>query len=236
MARPIDAEEHAGRRRKILESARRILVSQGYEGMTIESILAEAGISNGTFFHYFRAKSEVLEAIVEELVSAMQALARSSSEEHGLSAVEKLNRFFSSFGVYKTSGSELLASVFEVWYADGNAVVRSRIRSSMLEKLRSPIADIVRQGKEEAVFTPTYPEHAAQALLAIAQDLVDAMAGIILSPEEPARQLKEIAACAASYTQIIERALGAPAGSLRIVDPKQLRQSVGRLARRPKET
>ena len=54
MARTIKGPSE--KRNEILDSARRLVYSKGYEQMTIQDILGELQISKGAFYHYFDSK------------------------------------------------------------------------------------------------------------------------------------------------------------------------------------
>lgn len=45
---------------KILAGAMKIIQEYGYEALTVKNICEVTGISNGSFFHYFRTKDELL--------------------------------------------------------------------------------------------------------------------------------------------------------------------------------
>ena len=55
-------------------------------------------------------------------------------------------------------------------------------------------------------------------LLGVSQGIADAMAELLLSEEMPEDALQRLEAIAGAYSQALERILGAPAGSLPLVD------------------
>lgn len=65
MARTVDPVAHAKKRAAILGAAYRCIADHGYPGATTTLICAEAGISSGTFFHYFPTKLSVLLALLD---------------------------------------------------------------------------------------------------------------------------------------------------------------------------
>ena len=58
------ASQKADRKRRILEAASRLFREAGYDGAKIKSIAAEAEVSVGTIYNYYRNKGDVLVAIV----------------------------------------------------------------------------------------------------------------------------------------------------------------------------
>ncbi|MDF2532153.1 MAG: TetR family transcriptional regulator [Clostridia bacterium] len=57
-------KEYDERRNEILDTAEKLFHAKGYEKCTVNDILKEISIAKGTFYHYFRSKEEVLDAIV----------------------------------------------------------------------------------------------------------------------------------------------------------------------------
>lgn len=53
-------------RKKIFNASLNLLKNYGYEYLTIKNICEEAQVSNGTFFHYFKNKDELLSQYFEE--------------------------------------------------------------------------------------------------------------------------------------------------------------------------
>ena len=45
---------------KIFQAAKRILQKKGYEELSIKNICEEAGVSNGSFYHHFKTKDDLL--------------------------------------------------------------------------------------------------------------------------------------------------------------------------------
>ncbi|MDO5499915.1 MAG: TetR/AcrR family transcriptional regulator [Propionibacteriaceae bacterium] len=59
------AENRADRRDAIVRAAFSCMARQGYERTTTAQICTAAGVSSGTFIHYFPTKAEVLVAVLE---------------------------------------------------------------------------------------------------------------------------------------------------------------------------
>ncbi len=51
---------------KIFKAAKRILRKKGYEQLSIKNICEEAGVSNGSFYHHFKTKDDLLSYYIEE--------------------------------------------------------------------------------------------------------------------------------------------------------------------------
>jgi len=53
-------------KKKIFVAAKDILRKSGYEALSIKNICEEAGVSNGSFYHHFKTKDDLLSFYIEE--------------------------------------------------------------------------------------------------------------------------------------------------------------------------
>ena len=51
---------------KIFQAAKRIIQKKGYEELSIKNICEEAGVSNGSFYHHFKTKDDLLSYYIED--------------------------------------------------------------------------------------------------------------------------------------------------------------------------
>jgi len=61
-------------RTRLRESARRIFAERGYAGARVEDIVADAGVSHGTFYTYFENKAAVLDALIDVTSTELQTV------------------------------------------------------------------------------------------------------------------------------------------------------------------
>jgi TetR/AcrR family transcriptional repressor of nem operon len=58
-------------RRRLLDQARLAFAEKGYDGVSVQrDVLGPAGVSNGSFYHQFDAKSDLLVAVLEDAAEA----------------------------------------------------------------------------------------------------------------------------------------------------------------------
>jgi len=51
---------------RIYNALKKILGTQGYEQLSLKNICREAGVSNGSFYHHFKSKDDLLSYYIEE--------------------------------------------------------------------------------------------------------------------------------------------------------------------------
>src|ERR1700761_8693177 len=94
MARTVNVVEQAARRDAILDAAQRLILSNGYERLTIQDILDDVQMSKGAFYHYFDSKPAVVEALTERLVGDSERALAPIADDPEAGAVKKLQSFF----------------------------------------------------------------------------------------------------------------------------------------------
>jgi len=210
--------KHASRRKDILDVAQRLVVeTKGYEGMSIQDVLDELKISKGAFYHYFDSKGDLLEALIERMVEEAEPLLTEIVQDARLPALEKLQRFLDRAARWKTARKSYLLALLRIWYADENAIVRDKLRASAPQRFSPLLTEIIRQGIREGVLTAAYPDQAGAVVLSLVQDLGDNFARMLLDLQPESADLARLASIVAAYTDAIEHVLGAPAGSLTVV-------------------
>lgn len=72
---PRESVKAAKRREQVLSAAAECFRREGFHGSSMSRIAAEAGMSPGHVFHYFKRKEEIVEAIVARERTELDALA-----------------------------------------------------------------------------------------------------------------------------------------------------------------
>ena len=69
-------------RRKIMEASEKLIAARGFDNVTVDEITAEAGVSKGSFYTYFKRKEDVVGEIAHEHFETVRA--RSDELESGV--------------------------------------------------------------------------------------------------------------------------------------------------------
>jgi TetR/AcrR family transcriptional repressor of nem operon len=226
MARVIKPEEHTAKRNEILDTALRLLYSKGYDKMTIQDILDQLAMSKGAFYHYFDSKADVLEALVERMaVEQVESHIVTIVQDPHLTALEKLQRYFDTAVQWKTSQKAFLMELTRVWYSDENALARQKMFNMMVAHVTPLFEQIITQGVEEGIFSTPYPEYASQVNINLVQGLGDTFAKMLLSEEAKSPSaVQKAEKLIAAYNDALERVLGAPKGSIHLMDTTSLEE------------
>ncbi|GAB4563657.1 MAG: TetR/AcrR family transcriptional regulator [Anaerolineae bacterium] len=217
---------HDERRQEILQTAQRLFYTKGYDQTSIQDIIDAVGIAKGTFYHYFGSKSELLNELVEQLlVEALQHL-EPLVQDGEPGAIEKFNRFFREALTWKTQHREFLLGMLRSYYSDDNAVLREKLTRSTLQAVAPLLTKLIQQGVAEGVFDVESPEETASIVLSMGQWWSDTVGHALLETAGGGDLLQRIEGQLDALHQAIERVLGAPRGSLRLIDKAALREWV----------
>jgi len=224
MARIVKEQEYAARRDAILDVAQRLVYTKGYEQMAIQDILNELQISKGAFFHYFNSKQLLLEAIIERMRDGVEQLITPIVHDPHLPALEKLQLFFAAILRWKTERKDFLLALLRVWYADDNAIIRQKLYTAGRKRIAPLLTEIIEQGVKEGVLTTAYPDMVSEVVLSIGRDMGEKLGLLVITFRSEDEDLEYIERTIATYTDALERVLGAPEDSLQVVDIEILKE------------
>lgn len=126
----------------LLDAALRLFARQGVGATAIHEIAAEAGVSNGTFYNYFRTRDEVVEAVSVRLAERLQEEITASAADV-TDAAERM--------AIGTRRFVLQAVHDPVWAA---ALIRvSTSRAAALARTAAPALHDLRLGRRQGRFT-----------------------------------------------------------------------------------
>ena len=214
---------HMVRREAFVEAAQRLMTAKGYEQMSIQDVLDEVEASRGAFYHYFDSKQALLEAVIDRMVDQALGEVDVVIADASVPAPEKLHRVFSTIGRWKTAQKPLVLALLEVWMSDHNAIVREKLRRSMVGRLGGTLEPIIQQGMDEGTFHASSAHYAARVLVMLLLGFQDVAMELFLDRQARKIGLADVERAFRGYTQSFERVLGAPEGSIELIDKPVLR-------------
>lgn len=224
MARTLNPTSHAVRRDAFLDVAQRLIQAKGYDAMSIQDVIDEVGASKGAFYHYFGAKGDLLEAIVERMADAVQASWDEVMTRPGLSAVERFEGVLATTAQYKSARRDLSLALLDAWLSDRNTVLRERLRAIVARRLTPVLERIVRQGVAEGEFTSTDPEATARVIVALVQGGQEQATHLFVARHAGTIEFEEVVRVYAAFSDALARILGLRPGRLSLTDPPTLRE------------
>ena len=131
-------------KKKIFLAAKNILKKNGYEALSIKNICEEAGVSNGSFYHHFKTKDDLLSYYIEEQPSIRPELLTTPSSISDIKSVIIL--VYLNYVKYcKELGVEFLANYYTPKNQSLNPVKRTA-RSYPIVTVREYLEQSIRAG------------------------------------------------------------------------------------------
>jgi AcrR family transcriptional regulator len=218
MARIIKKAEE--RRTEILDVARRLFLSRGYDATTVNDLISAVGISKGAFYHHFASKDDVLRALVWSMAEQGLAAMVPLFEQKDLTPLEKLKAFFKDGQKYKKENSAALRSIIEVLFREENLRLRLQAAEQMTEIIVPHLGKVLEQGAKLGEFHIEEPEETARLVLNLGSLLHEAFAvALKLGESRKQEAIVLLRKRADSCERAIERLLGIPKHGLSIIDP-----------------
>jgi AcrR family transcriptional regulator len=211
----------AVRRAELLGCAQRLFLSQGYERTTINDVISATGLSKGAFYHHYRSKEDLLEAIAARFAQESLAFITALQADRSLNALQRLNRLLALGREWKLEHIGDLRAMFTTLLKAENAMLYHRIVEAVFAVLAPALAEIIAQGEAEGVFDSGDARTAADTLLWLSNGrrpiVVRAMAAADTDVETAISLIVERVR---AEEAIVDRILGLPGGSVQLLGPE----------------
>ncbi len=146
------------RKKQIIESALKVFCEKGYESTTINDITKKAKCSHGLFYHYFKTKQEIYQAILEDEkkgLSKKLSLKLLKIDDY----VEKL-RFILEETFYKVKNDELFSQYFyfgitQIYHYKESGYLPPKINEDEEKKIPfiKTLINLFTEGQKKGYFT-----------------------------------------------------------------------------------
>ena len=129
---------------KIFQAAKRILQKKGYEELSIKNICEEAGVSNGSFYHHFKTKDDLLSYYIEDQPSINPDLLETPKDVEA--AKQGIIQVYMNYVKYcRELGVEFMSGYYDTKNQALNAAVRTE-RPYPIVTVQTYIEKAVRAG------------------------------------------------------------------------------------------
>jgi AcrR family transcriptional regulator len=146
-------------RSELIEAAERIFAAKGYEETTVSDIVKEINVAQGTFCYYFGSNDEVMEAMIEKDLEALEhkvtgILESQESPEKKLSDV--VNRIIGTSATKKDIRS---------YHHDGSSRSHERLERRIIARLAPLLTGMLSEGSRKGDFDHQHSEDASEFIL-----------------------------------------------------------------------
>ena len=150
--------DHDRQRAKFAEAAIRLVARDGFEGMTMRAVAAEAGLSYGSLFHYFNSKDELLMHAVRHSTSLQTRRVNEYATQYtGLTALRHLLCDDSVVSEASRDDSVVwLAFLYKAALKESFSAMHDELIEGWLERIENLIRDAMTAGEVNADIDPAF--------------------------------------------------------------------------------
>ncbi|MFI6868248.1 TetR/AcrR family transcriptional regulator [Nocardia sp. NPDC050406] len=181
----------------IVRAAMKVLSEQGFAGLSMAAVAAEAGVATGTVYKNFSGKAELVTAVFREVVTREVAAVADASAEGG--AVQRVTAAVETFAGRALKNPKLAYVLLAEPVDNAVDTERLRFRRAFADTFETAVADGVANGQ----LPPQNPRISATAL-------VGAIGEVLVGPLAEQLQTETVMPELVAFTL---RALGLPASA-----------------------
>lgn len=138
-------------RAKVLEGAKRLVMTKGFAGTSIDEVLKESGVTKGAFFHQFKGKAELARALVENYALAdlkMFERYMAAAEAESADPLKQMISFLKQFEAYICASKETAPGCMYAVYTYESAQFDPGVLDFVADTLRRWTSIYVRKYQE----------------------------------------------------------------------------------------
>jgi len=222
------------RRSEILDQALALFLHRGYDNASLNELIAEAGMSKGAFYHYFPSKEALLAALADRFARQTFTELQPVLNEPGLDALTRLNTFLCEASRIKADMAPVTLAAFSDLFRPENRSLYERIVAASENLFRPALTKIIAQGVKEKTFKTFDPEGVADMIQELGASTYPIFAKAIgaTTEEDTQNALKAFQKRLRLYGIAIDRVLGLPDGSVRLLKPRDAQMLIGSIPRK----
>lgn len=222
------------RRAELLDRAAGLFLRHGYDNVSLNDLIADAGVSKGAFYHWFPSKDALIAALAERSAREAFAGVEDAVAACGGDALARLNAVLQAgFDVnMQMGGPEQLAAMASLLRPD-NAHLYGRILT-VEEALFLPLLTrLIADGVGDGIFDTFDPEGVADMIYGLAARTNSNILDVLSAANESARDqaIDILTARFRLHGLAIDRILGLPDGSITTLTRAQVEAMVAALPR-----
>ena len=164
-------EQRSASIERILQCALDLFVKSGYRVTTVETMAAQAGLTKGTVYFYFKSKDAVMLRLLAEAEAIVVDSTLAELERAGPGALDKLVGFLNHQSVIALAHPHhlLLLILMSIEFYGTNSEIEVRVRA-IYRRLYACIEGVVHQGQAEGMIRTDIRSHELTSIVMAAHD------------------------------------------------------------------
>jgi len=195
------------RRNELIDAAEELFIKNGYEHTSVNNILKKTNLSKGAFYHYFKSKDQILDAVIERFIKLFLREIEKIIDNSNLNALQKFNILVSKSWELKEPRLEMFK---QFYYRNIDIYSAYKLNIRVRTTFVPLIVKIVKQGVEEGVFNTKLPSETIDLLIMMQLSLNMFGREIVLDNTKLYRYIE-------ADLNIYERVLGLKEGAIKFI-------------------
>ena len=150
------------RRAELIEAARQLFDKNGIKNTQVSQIVEKVGVAKGLFYYYFKSKDEIVNEVVDLVMSELKEASLKILADTQLTFYQKTSEFVALYmhmiDQFSGDEEENLDSMLEI-------ISHNPIAQDANELLQAQLEWLIRQGVREGHLTIAYPEETVRVLI-----------------------------------------------------------------------
>jgi AcrR family transcriptional regulator len=222
------------RRAELLDRASGLFLRHGYDNVSLNDLIADAGVSKGAFYHWFPSKDALIAALAERSAHDGFAVVEDALARCSGNALDRLNALLQAgFDVTMKMGTpQRLAAMVSLLRPD-NAHLYGRILTVEEDLFRPVLTRLISEGVAHGVFDTFDPEGVADMIYGLAARTNSKILDVLQAADESARDhaTDVLTTRFRLHGLATDRILGLPDGSIITLTRTQVESMVAALPR-----
>lgn len=204
------------RKQEFLDTALDLFREKGYEQTTVNDIINKLNASKGGFYHYFKSKEEVLEAVAQHHIEEEITITQEIAADNKLKAIEKINRIINTVLINKAHNMEKRQEISKLFENEGNIRFLRKTSENKIKMLLMPYTAVIEQGIGEGTFDTSFPEETAELVIHMSISLNSVVKRLTAGIKEKPENIRVIKRKIEAFRDAVERLLGAQKSSINL--------------------
>ncbi len=209
------------RRAEILDEAFRLFLERGYDNVSLNDLISEAGLSKGLFYHHFESKEALLLALFERISEESYEALGPALLETAADPLARLQLFLTRSAKLCLEQAASGRPIFAAFHEPESALLYDGVVHAWTERFRPALVALIEEGVAAGQFDTFDAEGVAQMALDYffgTKDLV--ILGLNAgSAKERDAAAERLGRRLRLYALSLSRILGLPDASLSIGEP-----------------
>jgi AcrR family transcriptional regulator len=222
------------RRAELLDRALALFLQRGFDNVSLNDLIADAGVSKGAFYHWFPSKEALIVALADRIVRDQFAAMEATMAQRDGNALDQLNAVLQcGFDVKVATGTpEQLAAMISLLRPE-NAHLYGRIVALGEDLVRPLLTQLISDGVAQGTFDTFDAEGVADMLQGLAARTNSNLLHVAAAADESARDhaIDVLTTRFKLHGLAIDRILGLADGSVATLTREQVETMVAGLPR-----